>query len=170
MEARIKVKSIIGNKIVGIDDATVDDLERGIYNWTVDFADEHRIVKNWKNSLFLNMYMEKARSVISNLDPNSYLKNVKLGERLKESEFMPHDIPFMKPEHVFPDKWADVVGDFLKMFEYAYEERKVATTDIFQCKRCKKKECTYYNMQIRAGDEGETIFIRCLNCGFQFRQ
>jgi len=170
MDTRDKIKDLIKKNISTISDIEIEDMERGIYNWAIEYADEHCYIKNWKCLVFKKMYVEKARSIISNLSSNSYLKNAKLIERLKENEFAPHDLAFMKPENMFPDQWAEVVGDFLRTFEYAYEEPQVATTDIFQCKRCKKKECTFYNMQIRAGDEGETIFIRCLNCGFQFRQ
>lgn len=44
-----------------------------------------------------------------------------------------------------------------------------ATTDMFQCGRCKQRKCTYHTAQIRSGDEAATIFIQCQNCGLNFR-
>ena len=176
MDTRTKIKGIIKTKIMPYYDGNIDnidkiveDLERGIYNWTIEFADEKRLVKNWKNSIFLKMYNEKARSVISNIDPTSYIQNTTLITRLKENEFLPHEIPFMKPEHLYPDIWKDTVEDYLKMFEYAYQDKKVAITDLFRCSRCRKSVCSYYSMQTRSSDEPETIFVRCCNCGYQFR-
>ena len=170
MDTRSKVKSCILAKMSdALSELEVDDLERGIYNWTIDFADEKHLVKNWKNNLFLKMYLEKARSVITNLDTDSYLQNNNLLKRLKEKEFLPHDICYMKPEHVFPERWEYTVGEYMKMFEYAYEEKKVATTDEFLCKKCHKRCCTYFSQQTRSADEPETIFVRCVNCGYQFR-
>ena len=98
------------------------------------------------------------------------MKNKRLISRLNENEFLPHEICFMKPENVYPEKWQDTIGKFLKKFEYAYEDKVEATTTQFRCGKCKKRECTFYSMQTRASDEPETIFIRCVNCGHQFRQ
>ena len=38
-------------------------------------------------------------------------------------------------------------------------------TSIFLCSRCKKRRCTYYELQTRSGDEPMTQFVSCLNCG-----
>ena len=173
MEHRQKVKALIKDKLVDKllnDNFNIDDLERGIYNWTIDYATKRHLIKNWKNSMFTKIYLEKARSVISNLDPNSYIKNTRFIERLKEKEFLPHEVCFMKSENIFPERWQNTITQYLKKFEYAYEDKKQATTDQFKCSKCKKRECTYYCMLTRSGDEPETIFIRCVNCGHQFRQ
>jgi transcription elongation factor S-II len=45
-----------------------------------------------------------------------------------------------------------------------------ATTDLFECKKCKKRQCVYYELQTRSADEPMTKFIKCCNCGFQWRQ
>lgn len=45
-----------------------------------------------------------------------------------------------------------------------------ATTDLFECRKCKKRECVYYELQTRSADEPMTKFIKCCNCGFQWRQ
>ena len=65
----------------------IKDLEIGIYNWTLDFSEKNNIIKNWENEKFLKTYKCKAVSIISNLDPNSYLKNINLHNRLKNNEF-----------------------------------------------------------------------------------
>ena len=59
--------------------------------------------------------------------------------------------------------------------QYMREKRQLEgnrsmATDIFLCKKCHKRECTYYEMQTRSADEPMTIFITCLNCGKHWRQ
>ena len=40
-----------------------------------------------------------------------------------------------------------------------------ATTDQFQCSKCRQRKCTYYQMQTRSADEPMTTFVTCINCG-----
>jgi transcription elongation factor S-II len=162
--ARLNVQSLI-KKQIALDDVQAKDCEIGIYNWCIAYADEHKIVKNWVNPKFLRLYLEKARSIISNMDKDSYIKNERLMTRLNENEFLPHDIPFMKPENLFPERWKDTIDLHMKKFENAYENKVVAMTDMFKCGKCHKRKTTYYEMQTRSADEPMTLMIRCVNCG-----
>lgn len=157
-------------KKTDMDDVYVKDMEIGIYNWTIEECGSKRIARNWANPRFQKMYVEKTRSVLSNIDEKSYIDNPKLLLRIKEKEFLPHDIAFMKPENIHPDKWKNAVSAMMKKYENAYENKAVAMTDLFKCGKCKKRECTYYELQTRSGDESTTIFIRCINCGNSWRQ
>ena len=156
-------------QVTGLDDLHAKDMEIGIYNWCIEKADG-QIVRNWKNPRFVRLYIEKARSIISNIDGKSYLQNTKLIERLKESEFLPHEIAYMNAENVFPERWRATIEKHMKRFENAYENKEIVTTDMFKCGKCKKRECTYFEMQTRSADESTTIFIRCVNCGNSWRQ
>lgn len=153
-----------------LSDVECKDMEIGIYNWCIHFADANKIIKNWKNPVFVNMYIEKSRSMIVNINKDSYINNMRLLNRINEKEFLPHELAFMRPENVFPEKWKDTIDNHMKKYEYAYENKNVAVTDQFRCGKCKKRECTFFTMQTRSSDESETIFIRCINCGHQFRQ
>ena len=46
-----------------------------------------------------------------------------------------------------------------------YEICKETVSSLFTCGRCKKKECTYYQLQTRSADEPMTTFVSCLICG-----
>lgn len=169
MEARAKITDLIAKK-TGLDGLHSSDMEIGIYNWCINECGNRRIARNWSNPKFMKLYVEKARSVICNVDKDSYVKNTKLLNRIKEKEFCPHELAFMKPENVHPEIWSDTVDILMKKYEIAYETKLVAMTDMFKCGRCKKRECTFSEVQTRSADEPMTVFIRCINCGNKWRQ
>ncbi|KAD4007063.1 hypothetical protein FH972_027304 [Carpinus fangiana] len=39
-----------------------------------------------------------------------------------------------------------------------------ASTDMFQCSRCRERKCTYYQLQTRSADEPMTTYVTCVNC------
>ena len=162
-DPRTKVIDLIKQK-TELDDAHSKDLEIGIYNWCIDYSDSKKIFKSWKNNRFTMLYLEKARSILSNIDKNSYLKNEGLLNRLNDKEFSPHEIAFMKPDILFPERWKDTTEAFFKKFEHAYESRVEAMTSEFKCFKCKQRKCVYYELMTKSADEAMSIFIRCLNC------
>lgn len=42
-------------------------------------------------------------------------------------------------------------------------------TDLFQCGKCKKKNCTYNQVQTRSADEPMTTFVLCNECGNRWK-
>lgn len=145
------------------------DLEKGIYNWCIDYAISNHVMRNWENPLFRDVYRNKVRSVVGNLDINSPLKNMRLATRLAEQEFQPHDIAFMPPHNVYPEAWHDLVDTKMKKDQQIGVDERQSMTDQFVCGRCKKREVVYYEQQLRSADESSTIFCRCINCNNSWR-
>ena len=62
-----------------------------------------------------------------------------------------------------------------KMREHASKEAErgqhmnKATTDQFQCGKCRQRKCTYYQMQTRSADEPMTTFVTCVNCNNRWK-
>lgn len=146
------------------------DFERGLYNFTLDDAKSRAVHAVWENPEFTHLYLIHARRVIANLDPTSYIGNARLLERFRENEFKAHDIPYMTYSDLFPEKWGAMIELAIKREAKMLEVDKSMATDMFKCSRCGKRQCTYYEMQTRSADEPMTQFIRCLNCGKQWRQ
>ena len=153
----------------GIDETVAKDMEIGIYNWTLKYADQNNIIKSWNDKLFMNTYINKSRSLLTNLDKTSYVGNQRLISRLNDKEFKPNQLPFMDMTNVFPERWKDILDMRLKQEQNFYNSKKVAKTDMFKCGKCKKRECSYYELQVRSADESSTIFVSCLNCGNRWR-
>lgn len=167
-ELRQTVVEAIGRR-TGLDETSARDMEIGIFNFTLQAAETRRVAKNWRNPRFISLYESKARSVLCNIDPEGYVGNARLLARLREDEFKPHDVAFMKPEHVFPERWRHALNAKLQRDEYITNARPVAMTDQFRCSRCKKRECSYMELQTRSCDEPASIFVRCLCCGHGWR-
>lgn len=151
----------------GLDGRTADDVERGAFNWALEYSTARGIVRNWKNSKFRCVYLAKCRSLVANLLSAAYVGNSRLVTRLRENEFQPHDLAYMKPENVFPEVWKTVID--LKQMRDQFSEKPEAMTDQFRCGRCKKRECVYQELQLRSSDEPMSLFITCLNCGNRWR-
>ena len=49
------------------------------------------------------------------------------------------------------------------------KEENQEGTDMFRCAKCKKRNCTYYQMQTRSADEPMTSFITCLCCSNRWK-
>lgn len=148
----------------------VSDIERGIFNWCIGFATDRGIVKNWNNRVFMNVYADKFRSVLSNLDPTAYVQNQRLLTRLsKENEFPAEQVAFMPRHNVFPEVWQDTMDAKMKREAHMGQSTVTAMTDQFKCGRCKKRECVYHEVQTRSADEPMDLRIYCLNCGNRWK-
>lgn len=158
------------NKNINLKVIEIKDLEVGIFNWCIDFAKKKQVIRNWNNELFKQIYIKKCVSILSNLDKTSYLKNKTLNNRIKNKDFLPHEIPYLSQSVIFPEKWSNIIGVIHKKEEAAKNNKNISTTDQFKCGKCKKRECTYYELQIRSADESATLFITCLNCGAHWKQ
>jgi transcription elongation factor S-II len=145
-------------------------LEKGIFEAAFKFALKNHVARSWKSAIFIEIYREIVRSVFSNIHPDSPVKNKRLLTRVSEGEFPLDTIPSMTSYEMFPEKWFELRDKQLQREQKILEGNKSRATDQFKCRRCSKRECTYYELQTRSADEPMTIFITCLNCGKEWRQ
>jgi transcription elongation factor S-II len=52
----------------------------------------------------------------------------------------------------------------------ASEASMLTFSEIFECEKCGKRKCTFYEQQTRGGDEPMTQFVTCHECGYQFQK
>jgi DNA-directed RNA polymerase subunit M/transcription elongation factor TFIIS len=148
----------------------IRSLERGIFEASFQYSQKQYIARNWKTPAFREVYRQILRCVLSNLHPQSPVQNTRLLTRVKEGEFTLYEIPFMSSYEMYPEKWFALKDKLLQREQKILEGNKSRATDQFKCRRCQKRECTYYELQTRSADEPMTIFITCLNCGKEWRQ
>jgi DNA-directed RNA polymerase subunit M/transcription elongation factor TFIIS len=176
---RYNIQSKINNFI---DHNTISiNIEKGIYNYTIKKCDELNIVKKWENSYFIKIYINKFKSIYFNLQNNNIV------EKLKNKTIKSYHFSEMNQQELFPEKWKIILEELKIKNENKYIPKIQASTDDFECYKCKSVEisnankekrkpirdnytqCTYYQLQTRSADEPMTTFVTCIKCGTRFK-
>lgn len=147
----------------------IKDMEIGVFNAAIQYATQCGVPCTWSNSMFRTIYDHKARSTVSNIDGQSYIRNETMLEKLKQRQVLPHDVPHLPRGDVFPDRWSSVMEMKKQRDVYISTATPIAMTDQYKCKRCKKRECSFVELQTRSCDEPATLFIQCVQCGNRWR-
>ena len=157
----------IQTKISGIldvpDDSVSINLEKGVFNYALKEATRKKIVKKWENPQFTSIYIDRLRSIYMNLKNDVFLKQIRSGEIDSKN------VAFMTHQEFNPEKWRVLIEKKMKRDASKYDDNIQASTDMYTCRKCKSKRCTYYEMQTRSADEPATIFVTCLDCGKHWR-
>ena len=152
------------------DEDDIGDLERGIYNAALEDAKKHMIPLTWDHDMFKWLYTMIAKRTLTNFQPSSYAGNRSLIERWKDGEFTLDSIGKWTPYELNPANWKDLKDQQFRRDKRILEGNLAMATDRFRCSQCKKKLCSYYELQTRSADEPMTIFVSCLNCGKNWKQ
>ncbi|XP_040901088.1 transcription elongation factor A protein 3 isoform X3 [Toxotes jaculatrix] len=113
-------------------------------------------------------YKNRVRSRISNLkDP----KNPGLRRNVLAGSIELSRIATMSAEEMASDELKQLRN---VLTQEAIREHQMAktggtTTDLLQCSKCKKKNCTYNQVQTRSADEPMTTFVLCNECGNRWK-
>lgn len=174
----IEKKGVIKNNVGVIRDEIIETLnkiiknkkkcrqiEQGIYNYCILTSSTSDIIPRWDSDVFRSMYINKSRSIYTNLSESSYVNNIDFIEKFNANKIDLYNIAFMKPYEMFPERWNKIREDEYRRNKLLYQTKEVAMTDQYMCRRCKKRETTYFELQIRSADEPATLFITCINCG-----
>lgn len=153
---REKLKNILN------DEKIISNMEKGIFNYSLKEAERHKIVKKWDNKYFVQIYVDRLRSIVLNLKGE-------LLQQINDGIIQPHIVAFMTHQELAPEKWAKLIEAKSKRDKNKFETNIAAATDTFTCRKCKGKNCTYYVQQTRSSDEPSTIFVQCSDCGNRFK-
>lgn len=142
-------------------EAAIENIEKSIYNTCLQIANTRSIVKKWDNPFFVHIYVDKIRSIYFNLPEITRLLN--------DKKVKPHEVGMMSHQDMAPEKWQKLIEDKKIRDENKYTPKLEASTDNFTCRKCKSKECSYYQLQTRSADEPMTTFVTCLKCGNRWK-
>jgi transcription elongation factor S-II len=141
--------------------------EKSIYNYTIREAREKRIDRSWDSSKFKFLYKKNFLKVYSNLIFNKNGNSVCL--KIKYGLWSPDSIISMKHEELYPEIWEELIIKNARKMELLSQENNQQGTSQFKCGKCKKNNCTYFQLQTRSADEPMTTFVHCLNCNNRWK-
>jgi len=162
------VESLVDQFNLLLDDTELSEqLVEAIGLWIREWGSLNGCMSRDKN--YLRELRNKCVSLYDNLNPESYLKNVNLLGRVKSGEIDIMCLPWSSPQELFPEHWEKLQEKKKAETEIMYSKKRVAITTKFKCPKCKKRECSYYELQVRSSDEPMTTFIDCQNCGYHWK-
>ncbi|XP_032900915.1 transcription elongation factor A protein 3-like isoform X5 [Amblyraja radiata] len=113
-------------------------------------------------------YKNRVRSRISNLkDP----KNPNLRKNVLSGAIDLLHFARMSAEEMASDELKELRQVITKeaIREHQMAKTSGTTSSLFQCGKCKKKNCTYNQVQTRSADEPMTTFVLCNECGNRWK-
>ncbi|XP_021419192.1 transcription elongation factor A protein 3 isoform X6 [Oncorhynchus mykiss] len=113
-------------------------------------------------------YKNRVRSRISNLkDP----KNPGLRRNVLAGGIELRRFAIMSAEEMASDELKQLRNNLTKeaIREHQLSKTSGTISDLFQCSKCGKKNCTYNQMQTRSADEPMTTFVLCNECGNRWK-
>ena len=148
------------------------NIEISIFNWSLIQTKKKKknIKASWTDLNFKKMYIQKARSILFNINNKN---NVKFKEMIVDGLIDIKTIPFLSSEEIFPELWDNILqSKYEKEFNELHEKEnllKSAVDGQFTCKKCKCKKIHIFSMQTRSADEPMTNFLTCIKCSFRWK-
>lgn len=127
---------------------------------------EEAIFSEFKNTDM--RYKNRVRSRIANLKD---VKNPTLRTNFRIGAITAARLAVMTAEEMANDEVKQLREKFLKE---SINDAQLATaqgtkTDMLKCGKCKKRNCTYNQLQTRSSDEPMTTFVLCNECGNRWK-
>jgi DNA-directed RNA polymerase subunit M/transcription elongation factor TFIIS len=148
------------------------NIERGLFNYAVikptireklsnKLADQGvKVEKSWDT--IKDNYIMKAVTIYTNINPDTYLKNTNLINRLLSREFSEFDLINMTPDKLFPERHQNLLDEIER--NKPIEQEVKEEIGVFRCGRCKTYRTSYTEYQSRSADEPTTKRVEC-KCG-----
>jgi transcription elongation factor S-II len=141
------------------------NIERGIFNYVIDKSPN---INNW-NEKFQYKYKNRVLSIYSNLNPDNYVNNKNLIDKLFNKEINEFKLCYLDAKDMYPEKWESIYKEYEKELNDQLNENNKVQEGMFMCGKCKSRKTTYYQLQTRSADEPMTTFVNCVNCGNRWK-
>lgn len=134
------------------------NIEKSVYNYAIKESTARKVVKKWENPYFVQLYVDRLRSIYTNLRTN-----VEFRERIVSGEIAPATLSSMSHMEMAPEQWTELIQNKIKKESNKYNVDDGVYSDMFQCRKCKSRKVKYFEMQTRSADEPCTVFCSCIN-------
>jgi len=127
------------------------------------YTNQYTSCYNLNSVHFKSLYNSKIQDLYYNLNP---LNSPTLLASILNKKIDLARIPYLNPEELNPTCWESIIKkrDFIE-----YKKNNTATSDAYECRKCKQRKCKVYSLQTRSADEPMTIFVQCEACNCSWR-
>lgn len=127
---------------------------------------EECIFQEFKNTDM--RYKNRVRSRVANLKD---AKNPTLRSNFLNGVISAARLSKMTPEEMASNEIKQLREKFVKeaINDAQLATNQGTTTDLLKCGKCKKRNCTYNQIQTRSADEPMTTFVLCNSCGNRWK-
>ena len=96
------------NKIIK-DEKLALNVEKGIFNYTIKTCKHRNIVRKWDNKYFVQIYIDRFKSIYLNINPKSTAGTRSLLNKIKKKKIKAKDLAFMNHQELNPKKWKQLI-------------------------------------------------------------
>lgn len=147
------------------DESICERIESSVYEYAMDKSKERCIKQDLGDDHCRRIYVNKLHQIYTNMDPESYVENKFLLDRIVNEEIDIDRIAFLTPQELNYEAWKDMMSKQQAGEDFIQNAVVSGTrTSEFTCGRCKTNDCTYNFVNSRSLDEAALCHIRCLNC------
>lgn len=118
-----------------------------------------------------DIYIDNIRSLLTNCDPDSYIKNYELIQLLCSKSINTQVVSQYvteMPYALFRGKNQEII-DYIEKQENTTYNHDIIGDSQFKCRKCKKRKCNVTLAQLRSADEPMSVLITCTSCGHNWR-
>ncbi len=144
-------------------------IEKSIYEYTLQTSEERGITPDMENNHFRLIYVNKLHQIYTNMNPDSYVKNMYFIDRILTEEINPDKIAFLTPQELHYEHWEEILKKQDAAEKLASSVSAGTRTNEYTCSRCRGNDCTFITIQLRSVDEPASQIISCLNCSRKWR-
>lgn len=148
-----------------IDEEKAEIIEERLYTYSARVA-----LEKGERGFHEELYCDKARTLLNNLDPESHVKNGWFSKKINEmseKDLRILDVCHLLLEEIFPARWESIIEENRLKEEKRKERMK--QEGYYKCFRCGSKHTTYQVAQLRSCDEPMSILVLCMDCGQKWR-
>lgn len=134
--------------------ATSTNIEKSIYNYTIDTCNNSNVCCDWSSEIFKFTYFLTYKKV------QNYLNIPNVVENIIKKEIKSKHVAYLTSQDIYPEKFSE---------SQIFQQEETQEEGIFVCGKCGSKKTTYYSLQTRSADEPMTNFITCCECKHRWK-
>lgn len=134
------------------------ELEEAIFQ----YSNEYMHYKDCNEIYLHQIYLTKFNELYRVLNA----ENINLINKINNNELDITTLPYLKLQQLNSKKWEPIVN---RLLHIEFKKNNMATTDVYECRKCHQRKCTIRQLQTRSADEPMTTFVKCVPCGAEWR-